>query len=319
MKKKLLLLSLILNYLCFPTAFSQKSYEGLQIKTETKNPFDFCCSANDNIIYITNGNKITGYSKTTGDKDPLVNFLFCDKLTSLDITSDDSLIAAGSENGSIIVWNLFSKKEIINKTIITDAVRIIRISPDKKYVAIASKKGGIDVCDLKNNTTKNINNNLSGLVTDFAFIPENDFLVASLKTGKVVGINYLTGEIFFNIDAHKAWARNVRLIPDSRKIITSGDDGFLKTWDISNTKKPRLINKLAPEKGWLTACEAVPDKSVVICGSLSGKIFVSTEFGFDVIKLQGIPIKLRVTGCEDGKNRLIVLTNNGRISVYNLP
>jgi WD40 repeat protein len=75
--------------------------------------------------------------------------LFPDILRKTELSSSGRLLASGSDEGVLVVWNADSKKELLRKKVFPEKVFSIEFDPSEQYVAAGGYSENLFLCDLQ--------------------------------------------------------------------------------------------------------------------------------------------------------------------------
>src|SRR5262249_1101911 len=128
--------------------------------------------------------------------------------------------------------------------------------------------------------------------------PDGKMIATSTAAGTVYLLDEATGYLRAKIQAHRGRIRSLKFLPDRKLLITVGDDGEIKVWDVS-TGKAISAHDL-PMKPTKTALS--PDGKV-LAGAAEGqavRIWDITS-GKELVTLKGDPAVQALAFSPDGK------------------
>jgi len=165
----------------------------------------------------------------------LKEFLTTGAIYSVAISPDGKIIAGGSSEQNIELWNLQTSKKLLTLKGNTGRVYDIDFSPDGNRLVSASDDRKIIIWDVK---TGKISNNLEGhqeRVYTAIFSP-NGKAIASSSADRIIRLwNAETGKLI-NTFQEKSWVYDVSFTPDG-KVLTSGSkDGAIRLWNVETGK-----------------------------------------------------------------------------------
>ncbi len=129
-------------------------------------------------------------------------------VVSLAVSPDGQLLAAGDQDGHLMVWKLASGELVFKNDDHIFSVWSVAFSPDGSLLASGGFDGTVRLWD----------------------------------TGTWVAVGLFIEPRLVDAErrdrAHMGWVRCVTFSPDSRTLVTSGCDGFVRVWDV-DTLRPR--------------------------------------------------------------------------------
>jgi WD40 repeat protein len=146
-------------------------------------------------------------------------------------TSDDRNIITASRDGKAILWDLNGKiiKIFENRTKLP--VLDAAISPDKKYVAIATEDQFIEIWNVEENSSKRFLAHDAGIVS-IDFSPQSDKILSS-GIDKIAKIWDLEGNQLKILKGHQERLNSAEFSPDGKYIITTSKDKTAKYWTVN--------------------------------------------------------------------------------------
>ncbi len=148
---------------------------------------------------------------------------------TLTFSPDGKRIAAGSYNGTVLVWDVASKELLF--TLHTKEVFLLSIawSPDGKYIACGGKDGSVFIFDV--GASESSKKGLIATLQDHAlpvralcFSPKSDILFAGSDDASVSIYDIKGGNIVGTLRGHLSWILSVQVSPDGRMVATSSSD-----------------------------------------------------------------------------------------------
>jgi WD40 repeat protein len=183
-------------------------------------------------------------------------------------SSDGSLFATASGDGTVKVWDLAATlaagegKERL--TITSDTFFwIVYFSPDSTRLATTNDDGDIQVWDARSGEELL---HLNAETYSLAFSPDGTRLVSGSWTGMLNVYDALSGERLSSILAHDNMVMYVMFSPDGTRVATTSDDSTVKVWAYSKNNLSPLLT-LTGHKGKTTTAEFSPDGERLISGS----------------------------------------------------
>lgn len=144
---------------------------------------------------------------------------------SLAFNSDGTLLASGSVDGQIIVWDVSKEQQATENTTL--------------------------LISLHNFEIPNIDTNSQSLpsspVFSLQFSPDGSRLAASSTNGRITIIDLESGVIQFSLQGHQLFHRyqqvySVAFVTHGTMLASAGDDGTVHLWDVSTGKLAFVLN-----------------------------------------------------------------------------
>ena len=179
------------------------------------------------------------------------------EVRSVAFSPDSQLIASGSEDSTIKIWNLSTGKEICTLSGHSDVVRSVTFSPDGQTLASGSDDKTIKLWNVE--TGKEICNwsGHSKEVTTVCISPDGQTLASGSDDKTVKVWNLKTGKKKLIITKDLVYFKSFAFSPDGQ-IIAIGCDNWIILWSLSKQDETRIIVPSPPLKD-LTAVTFSPD------------------------------------------------------------
>ncbi|MET0622964.1 MAG: caspase family protein [Pyrinomonadaceae bacterium] len=163
------------------------------------------------------------------------------------VSRDGSLLAGGTDNNKIIVWNLQTGAEL-RQMKGDDQIKSLAFSPDGKQLAAGGLLGGLKILNVG---TGAVAATLipKGHVSPLAYSHDGR-LLASIGAGDGVKLwDTATNRVARTLAGHSSSVTSVAFSPDDKFILTGGADSRMKLWDSASGAE--LASLFALEGGWL--------------------------------------------------------------------
>jgi len=203
---------------------------------------------------------------------------------------DGKLLAAGTDRGSLKVWDLAGARFVADLKGHTDElVWTVGFSPDGKFLASGASDRTARVWDLATGKETARIDTFGDRVTGVAFSPDGKTLAACSNDGSAVLFDPAANKVKFKLAKHTEAVRGVAFAPDGKSVATVGKDRQVFLWN-AETGKPRLGITFGEI---LYSCVFTPDgKQLIVAG---GEEFRGTDNSIKVIDLEkkGQPVLLK--------------------------
>jgi WD40 repeat protein len=183
--------------------------------------------------------------------------------TSVAFSPDGTVLAAGSQDGTISLWNAATGRKTAVLT--TDFfIRSLAFSPDGKTLAAGGDSG--DVILWNTATRKQVSTlAMSSPVGTLAFSPDGKTLAAGDDDGTVVLWDAATGRQGGSVNVGSAQLDSVAFSPDG-KTIAAANGGDVDIWDTATGKRAATL----VVKTGAGSVAFSPDGKTIAAGSFSG-------------------------------------------------
>lgn len=163
------------------------------------------------------------------------------RVRALALSPDGRYLAGGSENGSVLIWDLENENE--EETIFVQrgkrgkAVYSLAFSNDGTYLAFGNEEGDIVIWDREKSELKKILKEHNSTVSDLEFNKDDKLLASTSYDGTtrlwmVENLNDLP----IVMDDHgqtvgsNKWVWSVSFAPDGNSLMTGAGDGIIRYW-----------------------------------------------------------------------------------------
>jgi WD40 repeat protein/class 3 adenylate cyclase len=189
---------------------------------------------------------------------------------SLDLTfsPDARTLAAGREDGTIVMWDTGNKK-LIGRPIVAPGseVRSISFSPDGKLLASASAVTAVRLWDVGKQTVSGEPMQSGDDLISVDFSPDGRLLAAGSENGDVVLFDVASREpLGLALGGHAGRVFSVAFADDGKRLASAGADGRVLLWDIQpwvdeDTVRARACERVGrnlTQSEWDTALPGKP-------------------------------------------------------------
>ncbi|RJE22558.1 wd40 domain protein [Aspergillus sclerotialis] len=152
-----------------------------------------------------------------------------DKVNSVVFSPDGMLIASGSVDSTIKLWN--STTGSLQSTLEghSNSVRSVEFSPDGRLIASASNDGTVNLWDATGNLKHSFRDHL-GSVLSVIFSPDGS-LIASCSADATVRLWDTAGNLYHTLKSHSSAVHTVVFSPDCKLVASGSDDKTVKLWE----------------------------------------------------------------------------------------
>ncbi|MFY0628565.1 MAG: hypothetical protein JXR07_19870 [Reichenbachiella sp.] len=186
----------------------------------------FISSSGDKVIRINDMNKSSELARVSS------------RIRALAISPDGRYLAGGSENGSVIIWDLendYEETSVYSQQ--GSAVHSLTFSSDDNLLAFGNEDGDIVLWDLESSVLVKKLTGHTSTVSDLEFNFDNSLLVSTGYDGtaRLWVMEYLNDLPIVMDDhghglMHKKWVWSASFAPDGKSLMTGAGDGIIRYW-----------------------------------------------------------------------------------------
>jgi WD40 repeat protein len=160
---------------------------------------------------------------------------------SVAFSPDGKILATGSFDGTVKLWDFASRKELRTLKGHTASIYAVAWKSDGKLLASASQDKTIRLWNPADGKTLTELKGHGDIVDGVAFSPDGK-LLASCSVDKTVRLwNPADGKEIKNLGSHKESAYGLAFSPNGQLLASCGNDGVIKLWDVKAQKELREI------------------------------------------------------------------------------
>jgi WD40 repeat protein/energy-coupling factor transporter ATP-binding protein EcfA2 len=231
-----------------------------------------------------------------------------DEVINIALIPDTKIIALGTKNGKLKLWNLDGNL-ISSVDTEQDTINDLSVSPNGKFIASAAGTNKLKLWAINNNTLKPLNESISVDSSVFAVrFLNNQILVFADAKGEVRLWNLQTRKTKYlgtTADKHTNSVRGLAISPVRKIIATASYDGTIKIWDIENFE---LLKTLKGHDKRVMDISFSPDGKILTSAGEDGDVKIWTEIALPIIKGRTFSFspngQIIVTGDQNGNVQL---------------
>ncbi|MEM1167817.1 MAG: WD40 repeat domain-containing serine/threonine-protein kinase [Cyanobacteria bacterium P01_H01_bin.35] len=196
-------------------------------------------------------------------------------------SNDDKIVASGSEDETIKLWEVDSGREILTMRGHSGYVNSVAFSPDGKILASGSDDKTIRLWEVKTGKLLCILGDWSqgeyfghsGGVMAIAFHPDGKTLASASKDKNVkvwrLGddiYNANFGKVMMTFSGHSRPVRAIAFSPDGKTLASGSEDNTIKIWDLSLGNTVKNLCNYYQGVHYIYAVDFSPDGQVLASG-----------------------------------------------------
>ncbi|RMF02990.1 MAG: hypothetical protein D6768_06945, partial [Chloroflexi bacterium] len=157
-------------------------------------------------------------------------------------SDNGKILVTGGKNGKAQVWQLNSGKLSQKFTLeYKQPVEVLAVSPNGKYVALATDKFPIQLWDISGNKAEPVGEPLAGHkndVRDLAFSPDNTILASAGSDQRIRLWDTATGRLIGQpLLGHNSPVNSIAFSPDGSLLASGSADKTVALWDVPTGQK----------------------------------------------------------------------------------
>ncbi|MFG6098311.1 hypothetical protein SPB21_23835 [Leptothoe sp. ISB3NOV94-8A] len=165
------------------------------------------------------------------------------QINSVHFSRDGKLVASGSADGSIVIFDIFQKK--INRRIKFDKptnIWDIDFNPNKKHIAsVNASDGTVRIWDLDGNLVESrLSTNDKALHT-VKYNDDGTYIAAGGASGQVTVWDDNKNKVLQDFEVHSSPILDLIFTPDNKYLVTASADESIVVIDLTAQKEPRKI------------------------------------------------------------------------------
>ncbi|MCC5656489.1 hypothetical protein LC608_05745 [Nostoc sp. XA010] len=236
-------------------------------------------------------------------------------VNSLAFSPDGKILASGSYDNTIKLWDIGTGREIYTLQGHSNSVNSIAFSPDGKILASGSDDKTIKLWDV---TTRGQILTIQAhrdSVRSVAFSPDGKTLASGSSDNTIKLWDMRTKGQIRTLQAHSEWVRSVAFSPDGKTLASGSNDKTIKLWDVTTGGQ---IRTLQGHFHWVVSVAFSPDGKLVASGSCDKTIKLwDITTGGQICTTQGHSYSV-VSAAFSPDGRIIASVSYGGIQLWDV-
>lgn len=221
------------------------------------------------LLYFTNKPSLAIASLPVANKPQLVlQTGHAMRVDGLAFSPDGQLVATGSADNSVKLWDVNSYRELRTLAGHVRGVKAVAFSPDGRWLASGSIDGTIKVWDVSGGQElRSMSGN--GSITTLTFSRDGRMLATGNMERSVRIFDPMTGDVLRNFTGHSDKITCLAFSPDNKLIASGSDDKTIMLWDVTGGRDVRTFKGHGDK---ISAIIFSSDNKMLASASLDGKI-----------------------------------------------
>jgi WD40 repeat protein len=194
-----------------------------------------------------------------------------DCIYSVAWSPDGKLLASGSYDKMVKLWDVATGQEVKNLQDHIDAVFAVAFSPDGKHLASGSQDRSVKIWDIASGQRLYTLSDATDGLTSMAYSPSGKQIAAAGydKTIYVWQVGESDGRLLHSLIADEDSILALAWTPDGKMLVTSSSDGSIRFRDAATLDPVAVIAHL-PD--WVEALSISPDGTRLAAGRFNGTV-----------------------------------------------
>ncbi|MBO1350910.1 MAG: trypsin-like peptidase domain-containing protein [Hormoscilla sp. GUM202] len=185
-------------------------------------------------------------------------------VTSVAISPDGKLLASGSWDKTIKIWNLGSGRLLRTLTGHSNLVISVAISPDGQLLASGSNDKTIKIWNLGSGRLLRTLTGDSDWVWSVAISPDGQLLASGSRDKTIKIWNLGSSRLLRTLTGHSYSVTSVAFSPDGQLLASGSRDDTIKIWNLGSG---RLLRTLTGHSSFVNSVAFSPDGQLLASGS----------------------------------------------------
>lgn len=276
--------------------------------TDDKIIFDICFFDNGEKLAVADNTDIKIFSVKTQQLLKTLPNGHSDRILTIDISEDNTLLVSGGRDGTVVIWNLQTQSNTLNISLKDAIATSVNISPDNNHLIIGDSHGNIILYDIEKQIQSFQINAHKKDITSVKFSPDGK-IFASASADKTIHIySSEDGKLIAILEGHKSWVRDIQFDQDGRQLVSCGDDSNVLFWNLKNLENIKSKKIKYSGVNWLTCIDLCEKDNTYAIGSSDGKIFIIADIVNYETKIKGTINKLLFLPGSSSELKVVLAT-----------
>lgn len=190
------------------------------------------------------------------------------KINDLALSLDQTLLASGSDDQTVKLWDLQSGEERRSLPRHRDRVQAVAFSPDGKLVVSGSGSGEVLVWDAATGTLlKNLTGHRSA-INDLTVSSDGNVLGSASADNTIRLWDLARGELLDVLEGHQSYVNAIAFTPDGKTLISGAADRTVRIWMLDTGQSTAL----AQHETYINDVAVAPDGNLLATAGADDEI-----------------------------------------------
>ncbi|KAJ9527086.1 hypothetical protein QJQ45_025204 [Haematococcus lacustris] len=193
------------------------------------------------------------------------------KSTVNSVATDGMVIASGSNDNTVRVWDMATGSCTHTLEGHTSWIMSVTLSPDGKVLVSGSRDNTIRVWDMATGSCTHTLERHTDCVNSVTLSPDGKVLVSGSDDKTIRVWDMATGSCTHTLERHTDCVTSVTMSPNGKVLVSGSGDKTIRVWDMAAGS---WTHTLEGHTSWVTSVTLSPDGKVLVSGSRENTIRV---------------------------------------------
>jgi WD40 repeat protein/tetratricopeptide (TPR) repeat protein len=198
-----------------------------------------------------------------------------DQVKGVAFSPNGAVLASGSADGTVILWDVGSGRQLRTLEGHTNSVQSVAFSPVVQTLASGSFDSTLILWDVQSGQQLRTLQH-TGKLEGVAFSPDGQALASAVSAEPpcpVVLWDVQSGQVLHTLEGHMAPVNTVAFSPDGNTLASGSDDGTVRLWDVESGQPTATLESLMANQGVENVAFS-PDGAILAWGGYDTKVIL---------------------------------------------